>query len=553
MRCRIDVFLLVFMLLSALPIARAQDELPICTRAEFLAIFDLVVDYQARFAEAPADFTALMAYSQQHVSDRLLLLAQWPQCAEALEFGALLVRLGGDFAARAALELAGTPAANNPYLALPDRDELLNEQLAAIFNKDRSQAQAPEQRQLPSCQAQQLDDYAEAAADLLGLLSTADSLNNRDAFTAMLDERLAWRANRLPALPLCAETLALAQLFNDALTDSMTSLSFAFVGVPAAQNPFSALAEFGRQRVAAWQAPAASGGASAALRPSLEKRPLPACSRDQLTSAMAAIDRDELSAINAAGDALQRSQQHLDYRDELLSGLPVCAEVFAAHWWLDEWLGAPDMENQSRLDAALLRWELARASAPIPSQSIACSDADLRFAIAYIAPAYHSWLRATLSVADLAQQPALERAAQAFRSLLWDYLPRCEDAARLGLQMRGIAADFVAAIELESAGAAAVEIPYTLALPGAIVALGERLDAIEAALGIGQSQTWFVDVDGYANVRSCGSTNCGVVAVVQNGDPLDVLDASGEWFELRLPGGETGYIAAFLVSETPVN
>ncbi|MYD38032.1 MAG: SH3 domain-containing protein, partial [Chloroflexi bacterium] len=89
--------------------------------------------------------------------------------------------------------------------------------------------------------------------------------------------------------------------------------------------------------------------------------------------------------------------------------------------------------------------------------------------------------------------------------------------------------------------------------PSAIVELGTQLGAIEVALGIGASQTWFVDVDGYANVRSCGSTDCGVVAVFQAGDPLDVLDASGDWFELRLPGGRTGYIAAFLVSEVPLN
>ncbi|MCY3573387.1 MAG: SH3 domain-containing protein [Chloroflexi bacterium] len=549
MRRSVLVSLLVLCLSVALPISRAQPDLPICTRAEFLSVFDLVVDYQARFAEAPADFAALMAYSQQYTNDRFATLAQLPQCAEALEFGELLVQLGGDFAARAALELAGTPPANNPYLALPDRDQLLNDRLATIFNIDRSQAQTPEQRQLPNCEAQQLNAYTEAAADLPRLLTSADNLNNREAFSALLGERLAWRAERLPALPLCAEAVALAQAINAAITDSMTSLSFAFVGVPAAQNPFIVLAEVSRERVAAWRAPSTAGAAGQPLA----RRSLPACSREQLDAALAAIDKDDLAAFTATGDALQRSQMHLDYRDSALSGLPACAEVFTAHWRLDEWLGAPAMESQARLDEALLRLEIARASAPLASQPAACNSADLRFFIAYVSPAYHSLLRAAFSVLDSAQQPALEQAAAAFRSLLWDYLPRCEEAARLGMRMRGIASDFVAAIQLESAGAAAVDIPYTLALPSAIVELGTQLGAIEVALGIGASQTWFVDVDGYANVRSCGSTDCGVVAVFQAGDPLDVLDASGDWFELRLPGGRTGYIAAFLVSEVPLN
>ncbi len=546
------VCLVLLCVAVALPITRAQSEPPICTRAEFLSIFDLVADYQARFAQPLADFAALMTYSQQHANDRLTVLAQWPQCAEALEFAALLVQLGGDFAAGAALELAGTPAANNPYLTLPDHDQQINDRLATMLGNDHALAPAPEARQLPACTAQQLDSYAAAAADLLELLSTTDELDSRDAFSALLDERLAWRANRLPVLPICAETLALSQALYAALTDSMTSLSFAFVGVPAAQNPFMALAEAGLQRIAAWQVSPAPGTGTGALQ-SFEARQLPACSRAQLNSALAAIDRVALAALHATDDALQRSQLHLDYRSGVLAGLPVCDEAFAVGWWLDEWLGAPEMENRARLEDALLRLEVARASAPISSQSAACSDADLRFVTIYITPAFHSLMRAALTVTDFAQQPALERESAAFRALLWAHLPRCDDAIRLGMQMRGIAADFVAAIKLETDGAFAVEIPYTLALPSAIVQLGERLQAIEATLGIGETQTWFVDVEGFANVRSCGSTACGVVTVVQGGDPLEVLDDSGDWFELRLPGGGTGYIAAFLVSETPLN
>ncbi|MCY4146163.1 MAG: SH3 domain-containing protein [Chloroflexi bacterium] len=548
---RIAVLILAMLCLSlALPAARAQSATPLCTRAEFLAVFDQVVDYQARFADPPSDFAALMTYSQQYASDRLTTLAQLPQCAEALEFGALLVQMGGDFAARAALELAGTPSAGNPYLALPDREKQINDRLAAMLENDRSLAQAPEQRQLPACTAQQLEAYAAAATDLIDILATANSLNSRAAFSALLDERLAWRASRLPVLPLCAETLALGQALNAALTDSMTSLSFAFVGVPAAENPFIALAEFGMQRISAWQTAAGSSTALAAAPP-IEKRRLPACSRDQLDSALTAIDRDFLSTFAATTDALERSHLHLAYRGGTLSRLPVCAEAFAVRWWLDEWLGAPTEANRSRRDDALLRLEAARA--PMSRQSVACSEADLRFLAAYITPAFHNLMRAALSTAAFAQQPALEQQSQAFRALLWAHLPPCDDAVRLGLQMRGIAADFVAAVKLEATGAFAVEIPYTLDLPSAIARLSERLSAIETALGIGETQTWFVDVEGFANVRSCGSTVCGVMTVVQGGEPLEVLDDSGDWFELRLSNGRTGYIAAFLVSEDPLN
>ena len=92
-----------------------------------------------------------------------------------------------------------------------------------------------------------------------------------------------------------------------------------------------------------------------------------------------------------------------------------------------------------------------------------------------------------------------------------------------------------------------------LALPGDLAELAERLAELNAAFGFGESQIWFVDIQGYANVRSCGSTACGVVAVVRGGDPLDVVDDSGEWLEVRLPSGGKGFIAAFLASKTPPN
>ena len=97
----------------------------------------------------------------------------------------------------------------------------------------------------------------------------------------------------------------------------------------------------------------------------------------------------------------------------------------------------------------------------------------------------------------------------------------------------------------------AVSIPYTLALPTAVADLAQRLNALLATLGLGESQTRFVDAKGFVNVRSCGGTQCGVITVVQDGDPLDVVNDEGEWYEIRLPGGGTGFIAAFLVSDTP--
>ena len=539
------LLLLVFVcLLAGWGSAYAQDTGGSCPPAQFLEVFELVVDYQQRLSAAPADFTALMDYSQRYAADRAGRLRDLPPCREARALGALLVELGADYAASAALDLAGTPAAANPYRSLPSADDRINDMLAQTLDSDLP---APS-----DCAASDLTAAAAVRADLLALLAKPADLSSRAGFAVSLQERLAWRAESLPGMAQCAEALRLALSLTAAATDSAASLSFAFVGVPDAQNPFLALAEESRADVTNWQAPTASASASLVqaikLKPAA-RRGLPPCSRGQANAALTPM-RDALSqAAQSSADALTRARNHLDIRAALLDDLPICKEIFAASWWLDEWLGAPGSQRRSRLDAALSTLE--RAPAPAQSQDAPCRLADMRYFSVYIAPAFHSLMRSALAVSDSDSQARFQAESASFRAFLWEHAPPCDETAALSLSMRRIAADFDAMLALEAAGLPAVNIPYLLGLPPDLADLARQLAEMNAAFGFGESTTWFVDVQGYANVRSCGSTSCGVVSVVAGGDPLDVLDDSGEWFQVRLPSGGEGYIAAFLVSATP--
>ena len=55
------------------------------------------------------DFAALMDFSGAYAADRADALSLLPQCDEAIAVGALLVKLGGDFPARAALTWLARP------------------------------------------------------------------------------------------------------------------------------------------------------------------------------------------------------------------------------------------------------------------------------------------------------------------------------------------------------------------------------------------------------------------------------------------------------------
>ena len=51
------------------------------------------------------------------------------------------------------------------------------------------------------------------------------------------------------------------------------------------------------------------------------------------------------------------------------------------------------------------------------------------------------------------------------------------------------------------------------------------------------------------NVRSGAGTNFGVVGALQPGEVVEIVgqNSDASWFEVRLPDGDTGWVAAFLV------
>ena len=117
--------------------------------------------------------------------------------------------------------------------------------------------------------------------------------------------------------------------------------------------------------------------------------------------------------------------------------------------------------------------------------------------------------------------------------------------------MRGISADFIAMIALESAGTAPRQIPYLQSIIDDIADLSALIDTLNADSVFAAGLVYYVIADGYANIRSCGSTECSVVGVVQRGEALRVLDDQDTWFEIQLSDGGTAWIAGFLTEKTP--
>jgi hypothetical protein len=56
--------------------------------------------------------------------------------------------------------------------------------------------------------------------------------------------------------------------------------------------------------------------------------------------------------------------------------------------------------------------------------------------------------------------------------------------------------------------------------------------------------TYYVNSSSPVKVRECADTACDVLTMVDGGAELQVVDDSGDWYELRLDNGSTGYIVA---------
>lgn len=103
------------------------------------------------------------------------------------------------------------------------------------------------------------------------------------------------------------------------------------------------------------------------------------------------------------------------------------------------------------------------------------------------------------------------------------------------------------------------------ALENQVAALTARIEALERGTGTGgQSGTtpgsgtstpssqivYPKKGNTYVNLRSGPGTNHSVVTKVYAGTAMTVLGTTGQWYSVRLPNNQTGYVANWVVSTT---
>lgn len=574
------ISLLLLWLLAGPALAQAP-----CTRAEFLNIFKQTADQQLALDTALDTVEDLLSFSVAAIADRQSNLSASPNCADALVYQRLSIEVTGDFIARQALDLANIPQADNPYrLRYAGEQQRIEASLSAMLSRDRSEAPAVEERSLPVCSDKELTDLDELVRELLTLLDSSEASEGLAYALLAIDARLLWREEALAGRPSCAEWVELLPLLSAAATDSAADYAIAAI-VDSEDNPFASLAASQIVRLRHWLAPAPAA-LSVPDGATIASSGLPACTADELAQAHDRLAPHYASLLDTAGQIkdisdLQRySEAYLQFRATQLVDLPLCAEAFAVGWQARQLLGGlaiwaaldlvdPASEQNPRretrtddsarvaaaIDGLAGRLEgINGLSSRTPEASLLnCSRSEILFLYYYLLPEFDAFSFAALSQGAPEGLPALAERSLDLRDLLWLELPRCAEALELGMVMRRIAADLVALIGLEAAGTPAIDIPYLHGVAADLSWLAARLDEHTGDLGstARAGTRYYIIAERGANIRSCGSTDCPVIATALAGDTVYASDDSGVWYRLDLPDNQTGYIAGFLLSSTP--
>lgn len=580
--------MLFIIVLSLSPASLADDSgLPLCADDEFLTFFNMIVEHQTEFDADITNASMLHRVSRAQMERREAYTSQLPMCADAIAIQRLLIQLGGDALARAALELADLPSDDNPYLQrLPSDQARFERLLSTMIGVDRASATPSEQRDLRACEPGDRALLEDAAAELLALSNSTGDETEPSASLAAIDRLLRWRADTIPGLPACAESIDLIQALSAAATDSAASQAFTYGGVSQERNPFPPLLDASLAKVTSWQEQIAASGFSQAAR-IFSGNQLPACAPGQLAGALERIWTEyanlieQAASVDSSADLVEFGEAQIAFRETRLAQLPMCAEAFAWRWWMMEALadaalrsaiaaGAPASIATGHLSsmadraarASSARADLKDALAGVPSTSAnreskaaapACGDADHAFLFAYLAPEFWKLTDAALAISQpQAVSPFIDQSF-AVRRLLWEHLPRCADALEAGILMQAVAADFVAMLALELAQTPVVDIPYLPRIAGSISRFFEWAEQFATTCGSinGGSTTYYVVAENIANIRSCASTSCEITTTAHRGQRLDVVDDASNWYEIVLPSCETAFIAGFLMSKTP--
>jgi len=269
-------------------------------------------------------------------------------------------------------------------------------------------------------------------------------------------------------------------------------------------------------------------------------------------------------------------ERQYEWRLGLNDDLPRCAEAFEIGWLMSQvsgdavavaalnlaeqdsgWILQPMASGQARVAALLQDLTAALDGGPLTQQSLddaaaACSDEQL----AILAPGILDGFQDSGAMALAVSNPeAFSEYASAYldwRSEVWQQLPHCNEAVEFSLLMNQILGDYVALFLHRFNGVADKDNPLIAQIESELDRFAGKMEDLVTALDRNRTVLAYVVVaDPGANIRACPTTTCDILTVYERGQQMRVIDDTGDWYEIRLDNGETGFLASFLASTDP--
>lgn len=255
------LLLFLFVLINLPPLSHAQEgegitlmrvygsRLPGCSLFQGtlltirLALPHIAVITRASELESIDD---LLAFAEEEVDQRIWSMV--PHCAEAVETSWFVRQVAGDFAAALAMELAGVPEDDNPYLQPAELGaDRFAEIHALVHMEGWSDPLGKEDGSLEACSEAELAEMNLVAWDFSeSLIGPALKIETNQQLIEYGKVHVEWRERFWDKLPACLESVKLGVLMGEMATEFVPAVALHLSGIETDDNPYmlTALAHF---------------------------------------------------------------------------------------------------------------------------------------------------------------------------------------------------------------------------------------------------------------------------------------------------------------------
>ena len=583
---RKTLFAVFSILYLVMPALTQESGLPACSDGNLrIALFD-TADRFISLYEAIDDARSvddLLENYQKLLNWRDEALRNMLACAENYDYVLLMSQIEGDFLSSKALQTSGVgrlydPLAKALYEDVPRFNEIQDELYNMIDAGERTRVPSSMNIQLPACAEAERNTLLDLAMEFQALHSGHEDLEGRSEVLDLIEKLVIWRRKNLLQQPVCAEAIDIEVSIHKLIADTFALHAFRLAEVKDASNSAIEQVAHGVERLATViEDLVAKDLQSAAVSLPIYGSNFPTCSVAQFKSFANHITRHfefllRATELDTVDDLLEFRIPQNEFRNATWSRMALCAETAEIGWWLNQLsadfaasraykLGGIVRDNlysDAKLNGAmnlatvgemLFESKLPDGLTDETTELPACAVDELQMVDQVVIDFQNNLMEIAFHNETESDLRRYSEDHLAWRERVWSELPGCLEAMEVGLTMNLVASDFATAIGLDASGEIGDDNPYQTQAIGNWVTL-MKLPYV-TALNQGNYRTYpiyYVTANPYANIRSCGSTECSIVDSAKFGSELFIIDDTASWYQIWTADGNPAYIAGFLTS-----